>query len=172
MATTPVAVKQTAPAPAANQDAWQSLRSEMDRLFDRFSTGFAFPSFRRMLDVPRPLGAGFTMPTPAMEIAEDTTSFRLTAELSGMSEQDVEVSLSGDVLTVKGEKKQEHEEKDKNYHLSERSYGVFERSFVVPDGVDREKIGAEFAKGVLTITMPKTPAAAAEPKKIDVKAGG
>jgi HSP20 family protein len=77
--------------------------------------------------------------------------------------------LSGDTLTLKGEKKQESERKEKNYTLSERSYGSFLRSFYLPEGVDREKIDANFSKGVLTVTLPKTPAAAAEPKKIEVK---
>jgi HSP20 family protein len=169
MASQPVEVKQTAPAPAASPDAWQSLRSEMDRLFDRFSAGFGLPSFRRALDLPRTLGADFTLPSPAVDISEDDAAYHLTAELPGMNEQEVEVSLSGDTLTIKGEKKQETERKDKNTFLSERSYGMFQRSFSIPEGVDHDKIEAKFAKGVLTLTLPKTPTAAAQPRKIDIQ---
>ncbi len=170
MATSPVAVKQTAPAPAASPDAWHSLRTEMDRLFDRFSAGFGIPSFRGMLTMPRLSDTTFATPTPAVDIAEDAAAYHLTAELPGLSEQDVEVTLSGDTLTLKGEKRQEAERDEKDTHLSERSYGMFQRSFVLPDGVDRDRIEASFSKGVLTMTLPKTPAAAAQPKKIDVKA--
>ena len=87
-----------------------------------------------------------------------------------MEEKDIELVVSGDTVTLKGEKKQEKEHKDKSYTLSERSYGSFRRSFSLPDGIDRDKISAEFGKGVLTVKLPKTAAAAAEPKKIDVKA--
>lgn len=170
MATSPVAVKQTAPAPAASPDARHSLRTEMDRLFDRFSAGFGIPTFRGMLTTPRLSDATWTVPTPAVDIAEDAAAYHLTAELPGMGEQDVEVTLSGDTLTLKGEKKQETERNEKDTHLSERSYGMFQRSFVLPDGVDRDRIEASFSKGVLTMTLPKTPAAAAQPKKIDIKA--
>lgn len=170
MATTPVAVKQTAPAHAASPDAWHSLRTEMDRLFDRFSSGFGFPSFRGLLDSPT--ARAVVIPNPAVDIAEDSAGYHLTAELPGMDEKDIEVSLHGDTLTIKGEKKQESERQEKDTHLSERSYGMFRRSFVVPDGVDRDRIEASFNKGVLTLTLPKTPAAAAEPRKIDVKPAG
>jgi len=144
----------------------------MDRLFDRFSRGFGFPSLRRMFD-PEPMlrpTASFTLPTPAIDIVEEPTLYRMTAELPGMSEQEVELVLSGDTITLKGEKKQESEQKDKNYTMSERNYGAFQRSFSLPDGVDRDKIDASFAKGVLTVTLPKTMAASAQSKKIDVKA--
>jgi len=142
----------------------------MDRVFDRFSAGFGMPSLRRMFDMPamRP-SAGLTMPVPAIDVSEDANCFRLTAELPGMAEKDIEVVLSGDTLTIKGEKRQESEQADNNYHLTERSYGSFQRSFYLPDGVDRENINAAFSKGVLTLTLPKTKPSQAEPKKIDVK---
>jgi HSP20 family protein len=110
------------------------------------------------------------MPSPAIDIVEEPAGYKLTAELPGMTEKDVELIVSGDTVTLKGEKKLEMERKDKNYTLSERTYGSFQRTFYLPDGVDRDKIAAEFGKGVLTVTLPKTPAAAATPKKIEVKA--
>ena len=163
MATVPVPVKQSAPVAAGTPDVWRSFRTEMDRLFDRFTGGFGimpFPSFRSDL--------AFSVPSPAVDLTEDDNSFRLSAELPGMNEKDVEVSLSGTTLTIKGEKKQEREEKDKGYYLSERSYGSFQRAFTLPEGADGEKIAASFANGVLTVTVPKT--AQAAPKKIEVKA--
>jgi HSP20 family protein len=144
----------------------------MDRLFDRFASGFGMPSLRRIFDadVPSGFGTALTVPNPAIDVTEDANAYRLTAELPGMAESEIEVALTDDTLTIKGEKKQETEKKEKNCYLSERSYGAFQRSFALPDSVDRDKIGAEFAKGVLTVTMPKLPEAKTEPKKIEVKA--
>jgi HSP20 family protein len=173
MATTPVEVKKAAaPAPAV-PDAWRSLRTEMDRLFDRFASGFGMPSLSRLFDGPPALRfeSSFIMPAPAMDVTEDKDAYKLTAELPGMSEKDIEVSVTDSMLTLKGEKKQETEHKAKNYHVSERSYGSFDRSFSLPDGIDANKIAANFAKGVLTITLPKRPEAKVEPKKVEVKPG-
>lgn len=170
MATTPVEVQRQAPAAVPSRDAWQSMRTEMDRLFDRF--GFGMPAFRRMFDMEPAFRTELTavVPNPAIDIVEDDKVYKLTAELPGMTEADIEVVLNGDMLTLRGEKKQESEHKGKNYTQSERSYGAFERGFWLPDGVDREKIDAAFAKGVLTVTLPKTATTAAQTKKIDVKA--
>ena len=170
MANTPVEVKRSAPAPAAKPDTLQTFRAEMERLFDRF--GFGIRPFRNWLDLEPAfqVRTSFEMPSPAIDIVEEPTGYKLTAELPGMEEKDIELVVSGDTVTLKGEKKQETEHKDKNYTLSERSYGSFRRSFSLPDGVDRDRISAEFGKGVLTVQLPKTAAAVAEPKKIDVKA--
>ena len=170
MANTPVEVKRSAPAPVAKTDNWQSLRSEMERLFDRF--GFGGRPFRNWLEMEPAfqVRTSFEMPSPAIDIVEEPNGYKFTAELPGMEEKDIELVVSGDTVTLKGEKKQETEHKDKNYTLSERSYGSFRRSFSLPDGVDRDKISAEFGKGVLTVKLPKTAAAVAEPKKIEVKA--
>ena len=84
-----------------------------------------------------------------------------------MTEKDIQVSLSGNTLVIKGEKRQEREEKEKGYHLSERIYGEFQRSFLLPESADGEKVEAKFANGVLTVTVPKTAQVAA--KKIEVK---
>src|SRR5262249_20807207 len=124
------------------------------------------PSLRRMFE-----GEGsFALPAPAVDISEDEAAYKVTAELPGMDEKQIEGVLSDGVLTRKGEKRGEKEQKDKNCYLSERSYGSFQRSFSVPEGVDREKVTAEFAKGVLTVTMPKTAKAKEAEKKIEVKA--
>jgi HSP20 family protein len=161
-------------APAARApDPFRSLRTEMDQLFDRFSAGFGFPSLRRMFGMEPAwrtdslLGDG----VPAVDLTENDQAYKVTAELPGMTEKDIEVSITDDMLTVKGEKRQEREEKEENRYLSERSYGMFQRSFSLPPGVDRDKLTAAFANGVLTITLPKTAEAKKQEKKIEVKAG-
>jgi HSP20 family protein len=171
MANTQVEVKKTAPVPANAPDAWRSLRTEMDRLFERFAGGWGMPSLRRMFDVEPAFRyeSSFSVPSPAVDVSEDDAGYKVTAELPGMSEKEIEVVVSGDMLTLKGEKQQEKEQKEKNFYLSERSYGSFQRSFYVPEGVDRDKIAADFSKGVLTITMPKTAKAVEQQKKIEVK---
>lgn len=167
MAMTPVDVKQAAGrAPAPLPDVFQTFRSELDRLFDQFGW-FGAPWLPR-----RPaISPGFTR-GPAVEVAEDDRAWTLTAELPGLSEADMEVALSGDVLTLRGEKKQAHEEKGKDFYVSERSYGSFARSFTVPDGVDRDAIAASFARGVLTVTLPKRADAKPAETRIEVKPAG
>ena len=163
MATTPVSIKQSAPAPASMPDVWRPFRSEMDRLFDLFTSGFGMMPFASAR-----LDSSVRVAAPAVDITESESEFKLSAELPGLSEKDISVSVSGDTLAIKGEKRKEREEKTKSYWLTERSYGEFQRSFVLPDGVDREKVAAAFANGVLTVTLPKavkTPA-----RQIEVKA--
>ncbi len=163
MSTVPVSVKQPTPAPADTPDIWRSLRTEMDRLFDNFTSRIGVPPFFQTR-----FDTSANVPSPAVDITEEEDAFKVSAEVPGMSEADVDVSLSGDTLTIKGEKRQEHEEKGGNRYLSERSYGAFQRSFSLPENVDREKIAASFTQGVLTVTLPKSEKAA--PKKIEVKA--
>ena len=170
MASRPVSVRKTTPAPMP--DPWRSLRSEMDRLFDRFAGGYGFhiPSFRRLFDV-EPASrqeSSFSFPTPAVEVTEDDKTYRITAELPGLEQKDIEIVVTGDMLTLKGEKRYEKEEKDR--HVSERAYGSFQRSFVLPDTIDRDKITADLAKGVLTIALPKAAEAATAEKKVEIKA--
>ena len=106
---------------------------------------------------------------PAIDMSEDEKAYKISAELPGLDAKDVDVSVSGNTLLIKGEKLQEKEEKDKNYYFSERAYGSFQRTFELPASVDRDKISADVSKGVLTITLPKTPDAQKQQKKIEVK---
>jgi HSP20 family protein len=169
MADLPVEVKKAAPAQANVPDVWHSFRSEMDRLFDRFGSGFGFPSLRRMLDVEPAWRSSFSFSMPAIDISEDDKAYKISAELPGIDAKDIDLSLSGDMLVLKGEKHQEKEEKDKNYHFSERAYGSFQRAFDLPASIDRNKVSADFSKGVLTITLPKAAEAQKPQKKIEVK---
>jgi HSP20 family protein len=167
MADIPVEVKKTAPTQTNVPDVWNSFRGEMDRLFDRFG----FPSLRRVFDMEpswRP-ASSFNFSAPAIDMSEDDKAYKIAAELPGIDAKDIDVSMFSDTLVLKGEKRQEKEDKDKNYHFSERYYGSFQR-FQLPLSIDRDKVAADFSKGVLTITLPKTAEAQKPQKKIEVKA--
>jgi HSP20 family protein len=96
---------------------------------------------------------------PSMDISETKDSLVAKVEAPGMDQKDIQISLQENLLTIKGEKKQEKEEKDERYHRVERSYGSFTRSVRLPVGVDASRVTATFKNGLLTVTMPKTPAA-------------
>ena len=144
---------------AAPASPFMSLQREIDRLFDDFTRGF--PTFASV-------GNGKSDLLPSMDVTETDKAIEITAELPGLEEKDVQINLADNLLTIRGEKKAEKEEKDKNYRLVERSYGSFERTLQLPDGVNTDAIQASIAKGVLKVTVPKP--APAQSKKIDVKA--
>jgi HSP20 family protein len=168
MANTPIEVKKN--VPARTPDLWQSFHNEIDKLFDRFAGGFGMPAFRRFFNAEPAwtYESSFSFPTPAVDMTEDDKAYKITAELPGLEENDVDITVAGAMLTIKGEKSYEKEDKDKDRHVSERAYGSFQRSFALPEGVDADKITADMAKGVLTVMLPKT-AQAAKPQKIEVK---
>ena len=157
------------------QAAWpfESLRQEIDRLFDDFGMSFWRPfPFRRSLWATEPLlRREVRWPTmPAVDVVEGEKAYEITAELPGMDEKNIEVKVTDGVLTMKGERQEEKEEKKKDYYLQERSFGSFQRSFELPESVDADKIEANFKKGVLTVKLPKKPQAQKAAKKIEVKA--
>lgn len=171
MADTMVPIKKTtAPAPAT--EPFHTFRSEMDQLFDRFLSGFSWPMMRRPLwRAPTwDFETTFEMAAPKVDVTEDDKGYTLTAELPGLTEKEIELSVADGMLTLKGEKQQEKEEKNKQYWLSERTYGSFQRTFALPEGVDPGKVDAKFAKGVLTILLLKKPEVVKAAKKIEVKA--
>ena len=121
-----------------------TFRREMDRLFERF--------FGELPGLELP-GMAWA---PHLDMKETKDSLVITAELPGMEAKDLDISVSGNTLTIKGEKKREKEEKDEHHHLIERSYGAVSRMIELPAPVAPEKIKAAFKNGVLTITLPKT----------------
>jgi HSP20 family protein len=162
-------------APATAPQQWQpfeGLRREVDRLFQDFERGTWRNPFRGSLfDTEllwRPQIAWGA--APAVDIVEKDGGYEVTAELPGMDEKNIEVNVVDGCLTIKGEKQDEKEEKKKDYYLQERHYGSFERRFQVPEGVDTGKIEANFRKGVLTVTLPKSPEAKKTEQKITIKA--
>jgi HSP20 family protein len=146
---------------------FESLRREMNHLFDDFG-----PFGRSLfgLEPQTAREAAFSV-APRVDVVERDKEYEITAELPGIDERDVEVKVSNGTLTIRGEKKEQKEEKTKDFYLSERRYGSFQRSFAMPDGVDPEKIEATFKKGVLSVLIPKTADALKQEKKIAIKAG-
>lgn len=151
--------------PVRHEEAhpFMTLQREMNRLFDEFWRGFPLVP----TGWPEAWQGGFS---PRTDVTETDTHIKVTAELPGMDEKDIQVTLSGDTLTIKGEKKTEMEEKKEGAYHSERYYGTFRRMVPLPAEVEADKVTATFRKGVLTITLPKAKAAEAEATKIEVKA--
>ena len=167
----PVKNETKAPAPSG-WSSLENLRREMDRLVDDFRFDFGWSPFRnRRFDVaplvPREISWGAV---PAVDIAEKDNAYEISAELPGMDEKDVEVKYASGLITIKGEKQEEKEEKRKDYHLSERRYGSFQRAFSLPEGADPDKLEATFKNGVLKITLPKSAEAQRKERKIAINA--
>jgi HSP20 family protein len=139
---------------ARRDEPFSVLQREIDRLFEDFTRGW--PTLSRAPEL-----------TPTMDVTETDKEIEITAELPGLKEKDVQINVADNVLTIKGEKKSEKEEKDKNYLLFERSYGAFSRTLDLPDGIDPDTIKASISDGVLKVTVPKP--APAQVKKIAVK---
>jgi len=134
-----------------------SLQREIDRLFDDFARGV--PTFGTL---------GTPELVPSIDVTETDKEIEITAELPGLEEKDVQINVADNVLTIRGEKKAEKEQKDNDYRLVERSYGSFARALELPAGVDPDAIKASIAKGVLRVIVPKP--APAQVKKVEIKA--
>jgi HSP20 family protein len=133
-----------------------ALREEMNKLWSFFGE-------RPFME---PFGKEWQ---PSLDVSETKDNIVVKAEVPGMDGKDIDISLSGGVLTLKGEKKQEKEEKDENYYFAERSYGAFFRAVQLPQEVQTDKIKASYKNGVLTITLPKSEEAKAKEVKIKVQ---
>jgi len=144
----------------------EEMRRQFDNLFDSLFGDFG----SRGLFPQRRFGSALADLSPNFDISETDDDVKIAAELPGMDEKDIEVNLENNVLTIRGEKREEHDESKKNYHVRERSYGSFERSFPLPEGLDKEHVRATFKKGVLDITLHKTEKAKAQSKKIAITA--
>jgi HSP20 family protein len=146
----------------SNLTRWESgremmtLREAMDRLFD--------DAFTRPLSLTRE--GGQMGSSPAIDLYQTDSEVVVKADLPGINADDAQISLTGDVLTIQGETRQEEEQKDKSWHIHEQSWGVFERSVRLPSALTSDQAIAEFENGILTITLPK--AAKAKPKAITI----
>ncbi len=151
--------KKSVPIKRELESPFALLRKEIDNIFDNLFKGFEMePYFSGRRD-------GFI---PSVDVVEDDKEIRVSAELPGMDEKDIEVTLNRESLSIKGEKKEEKEDKGKDYYHMERSYGSFTRTIPLPVEVDTDKAEATFKKGVLTVKIPKTKEAIEEKKKIAV----
>ena len=149
--------------PSRYQDPFQSFRAEMDRLFDSFLGGV--PSLTSL----RQGFSGAQVMTPTLDVKENEKEIVVKADLPGMDEKDINLTIHNGMLSLRGEKKSEHTDERENYHVMERSYGSFQRSIRLPDTIDEDKAEARFDKGVLTITLPKRPETVSAQKKIEIK---
>jgi len=152
--------------------AWaplDSLRQEIDRLFEDFHPLWRFPASHASGRSSLFSNPEWSM-TPAVDMVEKSNQYEITAELAGLDDKDVELMLASGTLTIKGEKSEDRHEQKDAYHLSERRYGAFQRSFRLPDGIDADRIEAKFEKGLLRVVLPKTSEAVKGEKKIEIKA--
>jgi HSP20 family protein len=135
-----------------------TIQNEMNRLFNTF------------LDTPSGAGNGVRRWLPAMDLVETKDDFVLRVDLPGLSEEDVNIELEDNVLTVSGERKTEREERKEGYYRVERASGAFSRSLTLPEGVNADAVKASFDRGVLEVRIPKPEAR--KPRKVSISVGG
>lgn len=144
-------------------DIFSAMRDEMERMFERFEQGWPrLPSLIHR-------GMGREVMVPEVDVHENEKEFTIEVDLPGVEEKDISATYANGMLTIKGEKKTEREQRRENYYMAERSYGTFERSLTLPETIDEDKIEARFDKGVLKIVAPKKPEAVKAEKKIEIK---
>ncbi|MDP3450664.1 MAG: Hsp20/alpha crystallin family protein [Anaerolineaceae bacterium] len=152
----------TMPARRGNETPVMAIQNEMNRMFDQFFndpfTLLSVPGVRTLSDF-----------MPRIDVCETEAAMLVTAELPGMEEKDIQLTLENETLVISGEKKTDTEEKGKNFHRIERSYGSFQRVIPLVSEIQQEKVEANFKNGILNITLPKTPAAAKQTHKIEIK---
>ena len=134
-----------------------TLDGDMDRFLNHLNTDFF--DFRTIPEQNH---------FPKVDVTETKNEFSISAELPGIDDKDIDVTLDDGTLTLKGEKKVEKEDKQGEFYSRERSYGSFQRTFKVPETIDQNKINASFNKGILTVKLPKTPESKREVKKIPI----
>lgn len=147
--------------------ALQNFQREFDRIFEQAFSGFGIePSWLGGMQWPR--GAD-GMLKPTLDLAATDKEYKITVEIPGVDEKDVKIEIANDTLMIHGEKKQEQEERDKDYYRVERSYGSFERLLALPDDADQESVKAAFKKGVLTIRISRKALPKEDIRKIEIK---
>lgn len=146
---------------ASGSELFSNLQREIDRVFQDFGRG-----------VPALGDFGKNAMAMKVNVAEHDGAIEVTAEMPGCAPEDIDVQLKDGVLTIRGEKKVETDDKQKDFHVMERSYGMFERSFTLPVDVDASGVDATFDKGVLKVTLPKPPVEQSKTRKIAIKSAG
>ncbi|HHY48167.1 MAG TPA: Hsp20/alpha crystallin family protein [Alphaproteobacteria bacterium] len=150
-------------------DPFEALRSQIDRIFNDFSRGIGFPRGFWDDGARLPFGWSGNGTTPSLDMYEADGKVMISAELPGVDEQDIDISVHDDTLTISGEKKSEFEHKEGETYRSERSYGRFSRSVRLPFQIDPDKVEARYDKGVLKLTIDKPAEAMERVKKIPLR---
>lgn len=143
-----------------DNDGLGSLFREIEKTFDDFSRRTPFAGFS---------APGEGLPAPKIDVSEAKDAVDVTAELPGVEEKDIDITLVDDVLTIRGEKKDERADEDKDWHVVERRYGAFSRSIALPCEPDASKVEAKLSNGVLHIHLPKSADVAKKEKKIEIR---
>jgi len=163
-----------APAPFMGYASLELMRDEMERMMQRFmgndwAAGMGrVPMFKDWSRAAAEMPFAAMLSAPKADMSETDGEYELSVELPGLDEKDIELTLTDRSLVLKGEKKAEKESDDKDYHFSERSYGSIRRQFVLPENVDRDAMKAQFTKGVLKVTLPKTAESKEKSRRIEV----
>lgn len=158
-------------APALSKRGWptlEDLRHEVDRVFEEFRPQRYMSPFRhRFFDFEpfRRLEMATDASVPITDVKETAKAYKISVELPGVDPKDFEVTVTENMLRIRGEKKEERETEEEGYSISERSYGMFERSLMLPEGIKEDKISAKVSKGVLTVVLPKSPEARKKKKQ-------
>jgi HSP20 family protein len=143
----------------------EALHQDIDRMFDKVFRSFGLPS----LGLSGGFDTGQALLRPNVDVASTDKEYTITVEVPGVEEDDVRLELTADgVLTIRGEKKKESEQKEKNFYRVERSYGSFQRTLSLPEDVNQEAINAKFKNGVLTITLPRKTLPQSAVKRIEI----
>lgn len=160
--------------PEFQAEAWEQpfleLRKATDRLFGDFFRSFKFPIAERRSPWGLTTDIG-DLDWPRVDMSETDEEIRVTAELPGVEKDNIDISVTDDRITIRGEKKEQEEKKQRGYYTLERSYGSFQRSFYLPCEVESERVDASFKDGVLVVKLPKSAAAREHVKKISVRSG-
>ncbi len=143
------------------ENPFQALQREMNQVLDRFTRGYGWGE---LAEREEPWG-GFL---PAVDVSETDKEIHVTAEIPGLEAKDLDLSLSGNTLIIRGEKKAEEEEKGEHYYRKESSYGTFHRAVSLPTEVVEDQIEATYKKGVLKVRLPKSPEAQRARKRINI----
>lgn len=162
--------------PSTTNTGWQrdqhpvlQLHQQIDRLFDDVFSTFGMPSLNSSF--PRQAGSAMTpsgIYRPQVDVSGDEKQYEITLDVPGLSEGDLAIEVKGDVLTVRGEKEEKHEQKDKQFYRVERSYGSFQRTLSLPRDANADDIQARLKDGVLTLTIPRNPSEQADVKRISI----
>jgi len=150
--------------PITREPSLGRLHQEIDQLFESFFRGFPFSPIRQ---TEQTWMGGMMM--PKVDIAEEGKHYTITVEVPGVEEKDLEVSIADGTLTIRGEKRHEQENREKQYHRVERSYGAFQRMLSLPNDANEEAVEAKFKNGILTLTVPKNPSTKPAGRKIAIK---